>query len=788
MKNNYLKFLFFLICFVFVGPSSSEEFNLKSKNIEVFENGNLLKASGDVEILINNNFIINSDNSILDKNKSFLETTGNVILIDSLRKIRIEANKITYDKINNLAIVHGKGKAYFENLYSIESDDIYFDNKNDLIYSNKFSKLIYNDGTNITFDKFNLNTKNNILKVNNLELKDLQMNVFKLEEAAIDIKNNDIIGKDAKLFFNKQIFGNQKNDPRLFGNSLIDNKNETIVYKGIFTSCKYREKDKCPPWTIKSDIVKHNKSKKIIEYKNAWLNIYDKPVIYFPYFYHPDPTVKRQSGFLMPRVNNSSFLGSSLQIPYYNVISENKDMTFSPRIFFNDKLLFQTEYRQANKNSKFNLDHSINTTNESSNSHFFSNFKSERNNKSFEINLETTSNKNYLKKYDIKSPLIDDYITLNSFSSFEVSADDYDFSTSIEVFEDLTKNNSDSYEYIYPNYNFRKLLSDDNKGSLYFSSSGYQKKYDTNSYDGVFINDLKFISDDLINDKGFVNNYSFTLKNVNSDGTNSKNYKNNFDNKLLSSFIYNSKYPLFKKFEKTENYFTPFLSARFSPTETKNIRLEDKNILFSGLFEDERIDNNDMIEGGESLTIGGNYTLKNTNNNEIFNFSAGQVYRVNENSDLPVVSSIGKKTSDLIGQLKFAPSDVFNINYSFSIDNNFNKSNHNFSQMNFNFNTFNSSFEFLSSNNELGDKSYISNETKINLKDNSSIAFGTNKNLDIDMTEYYNLIYEYKNDCLTAAIEYKKLFYEDTDISGDESIFFSIKIVPVGAINSPSIE
>ena len=135
-----------------------------------------------------------------------------------------------------------------------------------------------------------------------------------------------------------------------------------------------------------------------------------------------------------------------------------------------------------------------------------------------------------------------------------------------------------------------------------------------------------------------------------------------------------------------------------------------------------------------------------------------------------------KKHLALIGQLKFAPSDIFNINYSFSIDNNFNKSNHNFSQMNFNFNTFNSSFEFLSSNNELGDKSYISNETKINLKENSSIAFGTNKNLDIDMTEYYNLIYEYKNDCLTAAIEYKKLFYEDTDISGDESIFSQLKL------------
>ena len=37
--------------------------------------------------------------------------------------------------------------------------------------------------------------------------------------------------------------------------------------------------------------------KKIINYKHAWLEIYDKPIIYFPKFFHPDPTVKRQSGF-----------------------------------------------------------------------------------------------------------------------------------------------------------------------------------------------------------------------------------------------------------------------------------------------------------------------------------------------------------------------------------------------------------------------------------------------------------------------------------------------------------
>ena len=156
------------------------------------------------------------------------------------------------------------------------------------------------------------------------------------------MKTREIIGKEIKFYFNKNNFNNKKNDPRLFGRASTYSKNETTIKKGVFTTCKIRENQKCPPWVIKADEVKHNKIKKTIEYKNAWLNIYDKPVLYFPYFFHPDPTIKRQSGFLLPSINNSNFLGTSIQIPYYNVISDNKDFTISPRIFFNDKILLQS--------------------------------------------------------------------------------------------------------------------------------------------------------------------------------------------------------------------------------------------------------------------------------------------------------------------------------------------------------------------------------------------------------------------------------------------------------------
>ena len=48
---------------------------------------------------------------------------------------------------------------------------------------------------------------------------------------------------------------------------------------------------------MQSEKITHNKNKKIIEYKNAWLKLYDRPVFYFPKFFHPDPTVKDNQVF-----------------------------------------------------------------------------------------------------------------------------------------------------------------------------------------------------------------------------------------------------------------------------------------------------------------------------------------------------------------------------------------------------------------------------------------------------------------------------------------------------------
>ena len=153
---------------------------------------------------------------------------------------------------------------------------------------------------------------------------------------------------EAKLFQNNSIntahlllcILRNDNDPRLKANAVIINEKNSTFKKGVFTICKKR-KDKCPPWAIYADEVNHDKNEKIIRYKNAWLEIYDKPILYFPKFFHPDPTVKRQSGFLFPTIKSSSLYGQSIQIPYFKVISDNKDLTISPRLYFDNNFFMK---------------------------------------------------------------------------------------------------------------------------------------------------------------------------------------------------------------------------------------------------------------------------------------------------------------------------------------------------------------------------------------------------------------------------------------------------------------
>ena len=789
MKNKNIIIYIILLITLFANYSFGDEFKFEASEINILEKGNIVKTSGGVKIISNDNLEIIADKSFYNKEKSILKLEGNILVNDIKNNVKIFTDKIDYFKKKEIIIAEKKVKSEVKDKYIIVSDGLIFDRN--LLEISSSGKITLKDNYENIFisDEFLFNINEDILNAKNLSLKDNENNDLFVESAVVDLSNSEIIGKSINVNFDNSLFSNNENEPRLKGNSVIANKDETIVYKGVFTTCKKNKKN-CPPWKIYADKVTHKKNKKLIEYKNAWLAIYNKPILYVPYFFHPDPTVKRQSGFLVPAIINSSNFGSSVQIPYYNVISENKDLTITPRIFFDNNAVIQTEYRQANKSSNGIIDFSINRDNSSTSSHLFSNFYGKlKNTSNIEINFQQVTSDKYLKIYDLKSPLINNRTTLNNFVKIDNFSDDYQYEISFETFEDLSKGKSDRFEYIYPNYRYSKDINNSkfSKGSLNFESHGYQKQYNTNTYDGVLINNINFESMPSYTKKGIKNNYQILFRNVNSKASNSANYDNNENSKLLSSLLFNTKFPLYKKTSKSQNYLTPIASFRLSPNKTKNIRNLDRAVNYNNIFSLDRFGKDDLVEGGGSITLGLEYSNKNKNNKEIINLALANVFRPSKNDDLPINNSIGEKRSDIIGRVNFIPSNNFNLDYEFSLDNNLKDSNLNLIRTNFSVNNFVTSFEFLEEDNLMGNKSYVSNKTTFNFDNNNSISFKTNKDLDKNITEYYNLIYEYKNDCLVAGVEYNKSNYADGELKPEENLFFKIKIIPFGEVNTPYI-
>ena len=102
--------------------------------------------------------------------------------------------------------------------------------------------------------------------------------------------------------------------------------------------------------------MKHDSKKKTVYYDNAVIKIYNLPIFYLPKMAHPDPTVSRRSGFLTPSFADTKNLGSSVNLPYFWAIGDDKDLTISNRIFASEHPLFIGEYRQAFLNSDLIID------------------------------------------------------------------------------------------------------------------------------------------------------------------------------------------------------------------------------------------------------------------------------------------------------------------------------------------------------------------------------------------------------------------------------------------------
>ena len=785
MKNKF--FILLVLFFYLTSSALAEKYIFEVSNIELTEEGNVIDADKGKIISENQNLEIIANKFLYFKDIDSLNASEGEIFIRE-KNLRIKFGLLNVKNKNILTASDGIKINDSKNSLDIEGQKIILDRSKNIIYSQ--SKTIVKDKYNNSFlsKKFKYKIDKKTIELDEALIEDFENNKFEIQFAKIDLKNNKLSGNDIVINLNNK-FMSVNNEPRLQGEKIIYSNNITKIVNGKFTTCKKREK--CPPWELSADKITHDRKKKTISYQNVWLNLYDTPVVYFPKFFHPDPTVKRQSGFLMPSFKTSPNNNTFFSVPYFNAISENKDMTVTPRFYNTDKLLLQNEYRQKNKDSEFITDFSVFADKRKTENHLFLNFSKKINVNNFEksnlqINIEQASNDTYLRANKLTSPIIRSTDFLENYLKINMSSNNTQLKSEVIVYENLNRKSSDKYEYIFPRLDIVKTIQNKTQldGDFTFKTSNFVHNYNTNILERVNTNDLIFNSTPNITEYGFYNNFEFIIKNSNTHSRKSEINKEGNDQYFSGLFQFNSNLPLIKKNNDKTSLLKPKLSLKINPGHSKDLSKNDYKLNVNNIFNLDRTSSNNTLESGISLAYGLDYVLTN-NNKELLSMNFANNIRLNKNDDLEKNNQLGAKTSNVFGEIKFSPLEFLTTKYDFSLKNNLKNLNYQNLLAEINFNNFSSTFDYLRQD---GDKnSYLLNQTTYNFNASNNLSFSTRENLKTNLTEYYNLVYEYKNDCLKASIEYQKDYYTDRDIKPGENVFFNLTIIPFGTTSSPNL-
>ncbi len=781
--KSFLSYIF-LLFFLIISNSKADTVFFDSKNIKIENEGNMIFATKGKAKIPSNNLLIEGDKFIYNKELSELIVIDDVKYFDNENNIFIESEKIIYNELNNTLFSKSQTFIKSDDVYKINSSDVLYERNKNIISSNELTTITDDNKNKFVLNKgLNFDLNNEIISSKEVVVTDKNLNSYFFENSKVNLKINEIIGKEVFVEFDDSFFGNKNNDPLLRGKGVISNDDKTKIYKTVFSTCSMENKT-CRGWEMQSEIFTHDKINKLFIYEDSWFKVFNQKVAYIPYFNHPDPSVKRKSGFLTPFYKGSGNLGSSVSIPYFYNLSNSKDLTFKPRFYVEKDFIFHAEYREAFKNSNLKTDFSFNRQDNDTSSHIFADFSGKfSEDTNFDLKLQNVNNDNYLKIHDIKSytPIIDsDSVLISHFEIDKNIDENTNLKTKVRLYEDLSKNSSDKYQYVFPDFSFVKdiELDDSYNGQFKFSSTGFQKVYNTNIYETLINNDFNFESYDFISSKGIVTDFSLLLKNFNTYSENSTVYEEKNDHEIFGTFLLKSELPLKKNLKDNNNFLKPIAQLRFSPTNGKNISSSDTRLNYASIFSPNRIGRSDMVEKGKSLTLGLEFEKQNLTNEKILGFNIGNVFKDKKNERLPSKSKLDQTRSDIVGDIFYQLEDKFEINYNFSYDRDLKFSNYDAITAKVGANKLVTTFDYITENHELGNSELLKNNTEVKFSNEHSLKFDTTKDLKDDFTQFYKLAYKYETDCLSASFEYEKKFFRDGSLVPDESLYFLIRFIP----------
>jgi LPS-assembly protein len=229
----------------------------------------------------------------------------------------------------------------------LQADELVYDSEGSKVIAKGNVEIQY-EGNNLTADEVIYDQSANTLSASgNVVMRDANGNIVRAERYTLtdDFRDGFVQSLSVVAVDDSKISAEQ---------AIRRDGNVTQFKNGRFTPCK-TDGTEPPLWCVSARTVTHDQAAQTISYEDAQFEMFGVPILGLPYFEHPDPTVKRKSGFLAPAVGTSGDFGFFTEIPYYFALAPSYDFTFHPRYMTGQGVLWMGDWRQRFTNGQYSI-------------------------------------------------------------------------------------------------------------------------------------------------------------------------------------------------------------------------------------------------------------------------------------------------------------------------------------------------------------------------------------------------------------------------------------------------
>jgi LPS-assembly protein len=465
--------------------------------------------------------------------------------------------------------------------------------------------------------------------------------------------------------------------------------NRTEVRRGVYSPCEPCAEDstRAPIWQIKAEEIVHDKELQLVEYRDAVMEIDGIPVLWTPYFSHPDPSVKRHSGFLAPHFGNSTLLGLNAGIPYYWVIDDNKDATITPEFTSAGGTFLGGQYRQRFGFGKFVADGSVTVGSTRSNAvdtqsveglRWHVNTSSE-----FDLtqdwragaNVARVSDQTYLLRYRLPLPV--------DFLSSQVYAENFGRRSYTNIsawgFQSLIPGVSDRTQpFAAPLADYQWVSEPDRIGgrlAVEGNALDLVREQGINTRRASLGTEWRLPFDGGIGDR-----YALTIG-VRGDGYHSDNLpittatpvtQSSVDGRVFPQLAFSWRYPWVRRGESYSQLIEPMAMLAAAPNGGNPGRIpneDSQGFEFdeTSLFLRNRFPGFDRVDGGQRVDYGLRAGIYGDGGGST-RLLVGQSYALQKNDSFLAGSGLDHHLSDVVGRLSISPASYLNLTYRFRLD------------------------------------------------------------------------------------------------------------------------